>query len=149
MPRRPILRLPRVRIGLEQGGDAGMVPGRRDVHARFAELGRLFRRARIRILDAGGEIVQTLLYTQLANGDQNIFTAPLKGRGKDSVQLTNTGKDYAACWSPDAQWIVFTSDRDDNSEVYIMDASGQNVTNLTNHPGLDKDPAWQPPQPQQ
>ncbi len=92
---------------------------------------------------------QTLLYTQLANGDQNIFTAPLKGRGKDSVQLTNTGKDYAACWSPDAQWIVFTSDRDDNSEVYIMDASGQNVTNLTNHPGLDKDPAWQPPQPQQ
>jgi TolB protein len=92
---------------------------------------------------------QNLLYTQLANGDQNIFTAPLKGRGKDAVQLTNTGKDYAACWSPDAQWIVFTSDRDDNSEVYIMDASGQNVTNLTNHPGLDKDPAWQPPQPQQ
>ncbi|MEA5078123.1 MAG: protein kinase [Anaerolineaceae bacterium] len=92
---------------------------------------------------------QTLLYTQLSNGDQNIFTAPVKDRGKNSVQLTDTGKDYAACWSPDAQWIVFTSDRDDNSEIYIMDASGENVTNLTNHPGLDKDPAWQPPQAQQ
>jgi Tol biopolymer transport system component/predicted Ser/Thr protein kinase len=91
---------------------------------------------------------QTLLYTQLTNGDQNIFTAPLKGRGKDAVQLTDTGKDYAACWSPDAQWIVFTSERDENAEVYIMDASGQNVTDLTNHPGLDKDPAWQPAQAQ-
>ena len=60
------------------------------------------------------------------------------------TKLTETNKDYAPFWSPDGDWILFTSERDGNKEIYIMDTQGQQITNLTNHPGIDFDPAWQP-----
>ena len=88
-----------------------------------------------------------IVYTQVIIKKQNIFTAVYKDRGRIFTQLTDSGMDYAACWSPDAKWILFTSERDGNSEIYIMDASGKELTDLTNHPAVDKDPAWQPPQP--
>ncbi len=87
---------------------------------------------------------QMLIYTQLDGKKQNIFSAPIKDRGRNSLQLTDTGFDYAARWSPDGKWIVFTSERDENAEIYVMDASGGNVTNLSNDPKMDIDPAWQP-----
>jgi len=33
--------------------------------------------------------------------------------------------------------ILFTNDRDGNDDVYVMNADGSNVTNLTNHPAHD------------
>ena len=40
--------------------------------------------------------------------------------------------------------IVFTSTRDGNSEIYVMDADGGNQENLTNHPAHDYEPDWSP-----
>ena len=40
--------------------------------------------------------------------------------------------------------IVFTSLRDGNPEIYVMDADGGNQENLTNHPAYDAEPAWSP-----
>ena len=40
--------------------------------------------------------------------------------------------------------IVFTSLRDGNAEIYVMDADGGNQVNLTNHPAHDGDPDWSP-----
>jgi len=40
--------------------------------------------------------------------------------------------------------IAFTSDRDGNREVYVMDADGGNPTNLTNNPADDATPCWSP-----
>ena len=40
--------------------------------------------------------------------------------------------------------IVFTSMRDGNAEIYVMDADGGNQENLTNHPAHDGDPDWSP-----
>ena len=40
--------------------------------------------------------------------------------------------------------IVFTSRRDGNNEIYVMDADGGNQEKLTNHPAYDADPAWSP-----
>ena len=40
--------------------------------------------------------------------------------------------------------IVFSSNRDGNSEIYAMNADGSNQTRLTNHPGYDGDPVWSP-----
>jgi Tol biopolymer transport system component len=61
--------------------------------------------------------------------------------------LTDSGKDSASCWSPDSKWILFTSTRDDNAEIYIVAADGSSLTNLTNFPAEEKEPAWQPAQP--
>ena len=40
--------------------------------------------------------------------------------------------------------IVFVSRRDGNPEIYVMDADGANLANLTNHPEADTEPVWSP-----
>ena len=40
--------------------------------------------------------------------------------------------------------IAFVSERDGNSEIYVMDGHGKNLRNLTNDPDTDRDPAWSP-----
>jgi Tol biopolymer transport system component len=40
--------------------------------------------------------------------------------------------------------IVFTSERDDNGEVYVMNADGSDQTNITNDPASDGEPSWSP-----
>lgn len=40
--------------------------------------------------------------------------------------------------------IAFTSDRDGNNEIYIMDADGSNQTRLTNNPAADNYPRFSP-----
>ena len=40
--------------------------------------------------------------------------------------------------------IVFTSLRDGNAEIYVMDANGGNQKNLTNHRAGDSSPDWSP-----
>ena len=40
--------------------------------------------------------------------------------------------------------IAFTSDRDGNPEIYVMNADGSGVTRLTNNPAADDEPAWSP-----
>ena len=51
-------------------------------------------------------------------------------------------QDSSPSWSPDGKRIVFMSKRDGNTEVYVMDADGGNLQNLTNNPGGDSGPAW-------
>jgi Tol biopolymer transport system component len=40
--------------------------------------------------------------------------------------------------------IAFASNRDGDSEIYVMNADGSNVINLTNNSADDSDPAWSP-----
>ncbi|RRR65685.1 MAG: hypothetical protein EI684_22395 [Candidatus Viridilinea halotolerans] len=46
--------------------------------------------------------------------------------------------------SPNGIEIAFTSYRDGNSEIYVMDRNGQNLRRLTNHPAADEAPSWTP-----
>ena len=40
--------------------------------------------------------------------------------------------------------IAFTSERDGNTDIYVMNADGSGVTRLTEHPGDDWGPDWSP-----
>ena len=40
--------------------------------------------------------------------------------------------------------IAFMSDRDGNWEIYLMNADGSGLTNLTQNPAFDSSPAWSP-----
>ena len=40
--------------------------------------------------------------------------------------------------------IVFTSSRDGNSEIYVMDSDGKNQKRLTRNPKYDTHPSWSP-----
>src|SRR5262249_32235484 len=40
--------------------------------------------------------------------------------------------------------IAFTSDRDGNQEIYVMNPDGSGQTRLTNYPASDNSPSWSP-----
>jgi TolB protein len=44
----------------------------------------------------------------------------------------------------DASRIAFVSDRDGNADIYVMNADGSNVTQLTTNPSYDGAPTWSP-----
>ena len=47
-------------------------------------------------------------------------------------------------WSPDGEQIVFASDRDGDKEIFIMDADGTNIHQLTSNEENEEFPDWSP-----
>ena len=71
--------------------------------------------------------------------DRLLFLMVLSKFLVSGALLVGTG--YAAHHKPQ---IAFTSFRDGNSEIYVMDADGNNQRRLTNHPAADFHPSWSP-----
>ena len=70
-----------------------------------------------------------------------ITTPPMFVEGN----LTNNAAvDQVPSWSPDGTKIAFSSERDGNHEIYVMNTNGSNPTNLTNNAAVDQMPSWSP-----
>ncbi|MCE2398966.1 MAG: PD40 domain-containing protein [Gemmatimonadetes bacterium] len=52
----------------------------------------------------------------------------------------NSADDSEPAWSPDGTRIAFDSQRDDNYDIYVMDADGGSQTRLTDNSDLDISP---------
>lgn len=68
--------------------------------------------------------------------------------GGNLIQLTS-GNDNAPSWSSDGSKIAFTRTPNSfppfgNSQVYLVNADGSNLTNVTNSGSSDGDPNWSP-----
>ena len=61
-----------------------------------------------------------------------------------SLTLVFTHADRVWAKAPTTAKIAFTSNRDGNSEIYIMNPDGSQQVNLTEHPAADFEPAWSP-----
>jgi serine/threonine protein kinase/Tol biopolymer transport system component len=77
-------------------------------------------------------------------GKQEIYIASTDNPGLDPIALTNSLGNKEPAFSPNGQWIVFTSTRDQNPEIYLMTTNGTGQKNLTQNPGRDLQPDWQP-----
>ena len=53
-------------------------------------------------------------------------------------------QNYLPAWSPDGSKIAFTSNRDGNPEIYVINKDGSNLRRMTNHPAIDVNPTWSP-----
>ncbi len=85
-----------------------------------------------------------IAYTRTSGQKRNIYVAPYADRGAVVTQITDSGMDYAPYWSPDKSMLLFTSERDGNGEIYVMDIARNQLFNLTDYPSQERDPAWQP-----
>ena len=70
-----------------------------------------------------------------------VYGTDSPGVGSGVRRLTNEGSSYSPAWSPDGTRIAFSR----SSDIYVMNADGSGVTNLTNNSDLlQRDPAWSP-----
>jgi Tol biopolymer transport system component len=87
-----------------------------------------------------------------AAGDIYVMNAAPEDATNQPQRLTNNPAiDDRPVFSPNSTKIAFQTDRDANSEIYVMDVvdtnadgNGDNPTNLTNNPAEDGDPDFSP-----
>lgn len=68
----------------------------------------------------------------------------IDGSGLSVIASQDSVLDYYPALSPDGERIAFTTVRDDNPEIYMMDVDGSNIRRLTNDAAVDEYPAWSP-----
>jgi TolB protein len=85
-----------------------------------------------------------LLLTSTRTGDTEIFLIdPILGDAENLTRSPKSEERYP-CWSPDGKRIAFTSDRDGTMNLYVMNADGSAVTQLTRlkAPAVAYMPSW-------
>ncbi len=87
-----------------------------------------------------GEIV----VASTRSGRYQLYAAERANLAQLRKVMDDTATATEPAFSPDGSRIAFTSTRDGQLEVYVMDADGTNVARLTNSPGLDGDPSFSP-----
>lgn len=89
-------------------------------------------------------LIEAVVYTTLRppNWDIYLFDKP----GGAPRRLTDDpALDYNAVFSPDGRWVVFTSERTGNSDLYAFDLkSGGPPIRLTQHHGMDDAASFSP-----
>lgn len=66
-------------------------------------------------------------------------------KGSDPVRLTtDSGVDRSPAWSPDGTYVAFTSRRNRNWDLYLLEVATGEVRRLTQNPHYDGAPAWSP-----
>ena len=81
-----------------------------------------------------------------ASGDQNDIFVTTDTGNETPRNLTRTDEawEYLPVWSPDNSLIAYVSDLGGDEEIWVMDADGDNQTQLTDNDIFDTHPAWSP-----
>lgn len=70
----------------------------------------------------------------------------MRDNGSDPVQVTEgTSDDTLPAWSPDGARLAFVSNRTGDRDIWVMNADGTHLENITRTPAADEwTPAWSP-----
>lgn len=92
---------------------------------------------------AGPLAGQKLLVTSVRTGDTEVFIADPETGDMFNVTRAPNSEDRYPCWSPDAKRIVFMSDREHSTNLWVCRADGTGVRRLVNSPKVCYMPSWQ------
>jgi TolB protein len=88
-----------------------------------------------------------IVYTSRVTGSDQIWRVPLPPGFTPGTPVRLTTGDAADQFprvSPDGSRILFQSNRGFDFDIYVMNADGSDVRNLTARPGDDRFPTWTP-----
>src|ERR1043166_2423681 len=85
---------------------------------------------------------ERILLTRLGPAQSRLLVA--NADGSEEKELTSGALDYNPAWSPDGQWIVFTSERQGSADLYRVRPDGTDLTLLTDSPAYDDQAAFSP-----
>ncbi|PWB49591.1 MAG: hypothetical protein C3F13_19550 [Anaerolineales bacterium] len=81
-----------------------------------------------------------ILFVSSRDGNPEVYT--LDDAGHIRRMTDNQAADIQAVWAPNLQRFAFTSNRDGQNEIYLMNADGTGLVNLTTNPADDQYPTW-------
>jgi len=62
----------------------------------------------------------------------------------NSTQAQSPGGDMSPAWSPVSDDIAYDSDREGDTEIYVLNLSSNRVSALTDNTASDREPSWAP-----
>jgi TolB protein len=89
---------------------------------------------------------RSLAYTSWLTGFPDVLVSHLyEGRMSRPADGTFDNQNFLPAFSPDGTQVAFNSNRDDSSDIYVVNVDGTGVVRrLTNHPAIDTSPTWSP-----
>lgn len=91
-----------------------------------------------------GEISKTIVFASDRDGNYEIYVMNIGTLAVTRLTFREGSPDRKPTISPDGTKIAFQSFIEDNWEIFVMDADGRNVKQLTFNPADDIQPAWSP-----
>ena len=73
---------------------------------------------------------KTIVYSRVGPSQIQLFVSNADGTGERPL-LDSDSLDYNPAWSPDGQWIVFTSERNGSADLYRVKPDGTGLQRLT------------------
>ncbi len=94
--------------------------------------------------DAGELAGHKLLITSVRTGNTEVFVVDPEMGDAQNLTRSPASEDRYPCWSPDGSKVAFTSNREGTFNLYVMDADGKNVRQLTHEkpPAVCYFPSW-------
>ena len=110
------------------------------INSNGSNLKKIIRRPSLQFLPDMSENGKELVFVDVLElAGHEIYKLNLET--KDYIQLTeNRSHDTTPVFAADASMIVYSSDKDGNYDIWIMDRLGQNQKNLTHRPAFDSWP---------
>ena len=94
---------------------------------------------------------QNIAFISNRNGSYQLWMMDADGRNQRQLLPHDFSSNVESpAWSPDGQKIAFempsplTDHRANPADIWVIDADGSNLTQLTTGPGYDSDPNWSP-----
>lgn len=85
-----------------------------------------------------------IVYISDKSGQKELYIMDYDGDSSSRMITGNRSINLSPAWSPDGRLIAYTSYRDGNPDIYVVDLTSGMRWRITDYSGLDIAPSWSP-----